>query len=154
MPVLSSRKQSLYVFSHSIRTELLRPMGLHRGGETAKAVDSATTVDSVLIFGRLAEYTSFVKSGEDKHGTASSTMPATGSFCERVEINSLSEHGIFGYYRRGRAFLSDTRKPCVGPSRSSTRRQSACNEGGITVGLLSAWFSTVPSGCLYLRLFR
>ena len=115
-------------------------MGLQGGDKTAEAVVSSSTVDSVSISGRLAESTSFVSSGEDKHGTASSTMPTSGSFSEReVQVDYLLGHRISGKEtgfsaRQGISVGYQKITDRGGPSRRSTKRRSARNKGGVTFG--------------------
>ena len=127
---------------------LVLPFGLNSGPwaftevvKQLKALDSSSTVDSVSISGRLVEPTSFVSSGGDKHGTASSTMPTSGPSSERGEVgaDSLSGHRISGRETRfsaGQGISVGDQKITdrVGPSRRSKRRRSARNEGGVTAG--------------------
>ena len=97
IPVFSCRRHSLHVSSPPVRPDL-QPMGLHGGSETAKALDSSSTVDPVSISGRLVKPSSFVSSSGDKHRTATSVMPTSGPASERREVgaDALSGHRLPG----------------------------------------------------------
>ena len=145
--MFSSKRHSLYVFSPPVRPELL-PMGLHGGSETAKALDSSSTVDPVSISGRLVKPSSFVSSSGDKQQTPSSAMPTSGPASERREVgaNALSGHRLPGKETRffagqGISVRDQEIAGSVGCSGRSTRRRSARNEGGVAarpaVGVIS-----------------
>ena len=135
-------------------------MGLNRGSETAKALDSSSTFYPVSISRRQVKPSSFVSSSGGKHQTVTSVMLTSGPTGERSEVgaDALSGHCLPGErldFRLGKAFPSEIRKLQI-----MAALQDALKNDGLhamkaesLLGLLSVSFLTVPLRCLYLRLF-